>query len=377
MDSDLEKLEKTLDRFNMFDVINRAHKEQVHSEIISWLLDPYENHGMSDSFLKTFLKDVLKRNRGHTYAKLSPIKIDIMSFANAKVQTEEMFSNKRRADITILCETDENKLYVLIENKLFSGEGEEQTKDYVIETEKRYPNYEHLYIFMTPELKDAESKMFLPYSYVYFIELLEDFLKNNDELNDNTRFIIKQLKWNIEVNILKESEIEELCVKIYEKHSKAIDKIIQVKPTFKNLYQTFGQETINKLGDDWMIRYAGTFCQIFKRDWKKKYNPGKPYCFIHYEFNEIEIDYVRIAFHWEPAAGQDYRKEFRKELEKTGLKNDKRFDFDKAQVLFSKKVVKSISKDKDDAINKGVNDMVKLIRDTVEYIDKAVENFNP
>ena len=47
----LDVLSKWTNDFNIFDVLKISRTEIRHSNLLSWLIDPNENHGLGDSFL--------------------------------------------------------------------------------------------------------------------------------------------------------------------------------------------------------------------------------------------------------------------------------------------------------------------------------------
>ena len=47
----LESLSRWTSELNMFDVLRISRTEIRHSNMLGWLLDPNENHGLGDSFL--------------------------------------------------------------------------------------------------------------------------------------------------------------------------------------------------------------------------------------------------------------------------------------------------------------------------------------
>jgi len=57
-DSGLKDLENLLKKFNVFDVLNITHAEIRHSSVLAWLLDPNENHNISDKALRLFLESI-------------------------------------------------------------------------------------------------------------------------------------------------------------------------------------------------------------------------------------------------------------------------------------------------------------------------------
>lgn len=371
LDDDLERLEKELSKFNLFDVLNSTHNELIHSAVLRWLLDPLETHGLTDYFLKTFLKRVVRMNPGHPHLMLSTIDIDVIDFDNSQVQSEEVFSNKRRGDISIT--NEENKLYILIENKVYSREGSQTTTDYVKETEKKYPGYKKIYIFLTPEGWAPESEKFLTFAYSDLIEVIDNVLTSKgEEMNNNTKFILEQLKRNVEANIVNKSPIDDLCLKIYEKHKKAIDKIFEVRPGDKRIYDSLGNSVISELKDDWKHRPTNSYCMIYRESWKNKFNPNSSFPFFHYEFYDISSGRIRIAIHIERLGDQDLRELLKNELKKTNIVGRKDIKLERGQVILVKTSVDKIDNiDEDVAINRGKDDMIKLIRETSKYLDEA------
>ena len=52
---DLERLEALLDQFNIFEAIGAVRQEVRHSDFLAFLLNPQQNHGLGDTFLKRLL----------------------------------------------------------------------------------------------------------------------------------------------------------------------------------------------------------------------------------------------------------------------------------------------------------------------------------
>lgn len=53
-DNDVSKLELILDKPNIFHALKIIQQEIRHSNFLAWLLNPKENHGLGNSFLKDF-----------------------------------------------------------------------------------------------------------------------------------------------------------------------------------------------------------------------------------------------------------------------------------------------------------------------------------
>src|SRR5262245_46474983 len=54
--SELRVLRSTGREFNSFDVLRIGRREYIHSNVLRWLLDPAESHGMSTRFLNQILE---------------------------------------------------------------------------------------------------------------------------------------------------------------------------------------------------------------------------------------------------------------------------------------------------------------------------------
>ena len=115
---DLERLEALLDEFNIFEAIGMVNQEIRHSAFLAFLLDPNQNHGMGDAFLKRLLQKVLAGAQ-ETALPVSLIDLDIWSLDDSAVFCE-------RHNIDILLLNDTHKLAIIIENKIYSGEHSDQ-----------------------------------------------------------------------------------------------------------------------------------------------------------------------------------------------------------------------------------------------------------
>lgn len=128
-----------------------------------------------------------------------------------------------------------------------------------------------------------------------------------------------------------------------------------------------GRSVIKELSADWGHYSKSSHCSVFKTEWQKRFNPFVEMPFFHYEFRDIEIDKISIAIHIEAWGFEDLRIPFRDGLKKTGFAKINGVDLSKNEV-FVKTVVSDID-DIDDAVEKGKNAMVNLIRETWKYID--------
>ena len=93
--------------FNTFDVLRYSNYEIRHSNVLAWLLQPAETHGIKDRFLKWFVDHV---NAGIKAKNGEPLPTVNFETANVEVKREEDY-----VDITIFFKNE--RCLVAIENK--------------------------------------------------------------------------------------------------------------------------------------------------------------------------------------------------------------------------------------------------------------------
>ena len=59
----LDEIQEHINRFNPIKVMGMEHMEIRHSFILRWLLDPKENHGLEDQFLKKFIEVAFRKHK--------------------------------------------------------------------------------------------------------------------------------------------------------------------------------------------------------------------------------------------------------------------------------------------------------------------------
>ena len=58
-DEELDDFNRLVSRFNLFEAIGRTRLEWVHSNVLRFLFDPNETHGLGSRFLRRFLEHAL------------------------------------------------------------------------------------------------------------------------------------------------------------------------------------------------------------------------------------------------------------------------------------------------------------------------------
>jgi hypothetical protein len=220
---DLERLEALLDEFNIFEALGAVNVELRHSEFLSFLMSPNQNHGLDDIFAKRFIQMAIK-GVDPVELPFTAIDLDIWSLDDLEVRREWH-------NIDVLLVSDSYKLVVIIENKISSGEHGEQLQRYYREVERHFPDWKILGLFLTPEGDEPSDDRFLPLSYELVCSLVESIVQSRKStLGPDIYTLMLHYTVILRRYILSGSEIEQLCQKIYKKHQRALDLIFEYRP---------------------------------------------------------------------------------------------------------------------------------------------------
>lgn len=229
---ELERLESLVEDFNIFTALNILQKENIHSNFLSWMLDPKESHGLGDYFLIIFLKRVLIQTTGFLEEEPSIFDVEGWNFEDVEVIREWK-------NIDIMLRSSQDHFVCIIENKVYSKEHSKQLQRYKEIISEEYPSYKRLLIFLSIEGEPPSDEEYIPIGYNNIVEILEIVLKNKeDQIGQEIFVFINHYLKMLRRYIMKDSEIQEICKKIYQKHKKALDLIYEYKPDqLQEIYQ--------------------------------------------------------------------------------------------------------------------------------------------
>ena len=221
--ADLERLEQLLSQFNIFEAIGAVRHELRHSDFLGFLLDPRQNHGLGDEFIKLFVQRALSL-AVEVDLPISLIDLDVWNLTEIEVLREWQ-------NIDILLVDNAHRLAVVIENKIGSGEHSNQLKRYRQIVNQQYPGWNIIYIFLTPDGIPPTDENYIPLDYTTVCLIIERLTeKRASTLGADVRTLMTHYTQMLRKHIVNESEIAELCRRIYKKHKQAIDLIFEHKP---------------------------------------------------------------------------------------------------------------------------------------------------
>ncbi len=215
----LEALSKWSEKFNLFDVLKISRTEIRHSNMLAWFLTPDENHGFGDKILKGFVQYVIKNNSD-----------DEDVFSTLLMDYHDFIIQREWHNIDLIAISEESKFILCIENKIDSGEHDDQLNRYRKIIEEHYSKYKKYYIFLSPNgLESSDPEYWIPMSYQDVLEIIE---KNKSQLEVSTdiQILVENYIEIIKRDILKDEELAKICRDIYFKHQKALDLIYENRP---------------------------------------------------------------------------------------------------------------------------------------------------
>jgi len=217
----LEIIEKELNSFNPFSVLRIGHKELQHSNFIAWLLESNGNHHLEDYFLKSFLSLI------SSISSEQKIQLYLQDLKETIIYRE--WNN-----IDIVIANEKLKTVIIIENKVWAKLSFKQLQNYFEQAENFWDDsWKKHYVYLTALPRTLhEDDRNIGYENIHYGQILEILEKIISELslNEEIAQFIQQYIDNLKINIMGDSNPQELARQIYLKHKTAIDFIVSQKP---------------------------------------------------------------------------------------------------------------------------------------------------
>lgn len=228
--SDLEKFEESdfvPKGFNVFEALGMQTQEIRHSFFLAFLLNPRDQHPFRDMFVKEIVEEVAKSS-----SRFSQLKVKLSDYSDLTVRREWPTRHGRKIDLVMYSEQE--KIVVVIENKIFAGESESQLIDYKVEIESdpRFEGYQHVFIYLTPSGDAPSCPGWEALSYKFIAGLVEDCVRNAKATTDTKiTHVISDYSEILRRYVVGNDKLQDEIKKIYGRHQKVLDMIFdQIKP---------------------------------------------------------------------------------------------------------------------------------------------------
>jgi hypothetical protein len=227
---ELEELSAKLSIFNILKVLKIENTEIRHSNVLAWLLNPQESHGIGQAFIRRFLSTILLDNES-SEIKLTPASVELMNLADVEIAREWK-------NIDLLTISSDNKWVLLIENKIKSSASKRQLDKYSQIVKNEFPKYTIIPVLLTLEIDDGldavEDTGYISWSHAQLYNVLSQvFRQRIDRIPEDARIFIEHYLTVLRRLTMQDKEIAQLCKTIYKKHQEAIDLIVEYGATNK------------------------------------------------------------------------------------------------------------------------------------------------
>ncbi|NMO94986.1 PD-(D/E)XK nuclease family protein [Paenibacillus lemnae] len=228
----LELLNSRINEFNPFKVMKVDQFEIRHSNILAWLLNPRENHFLSDLVLKKVTAEVICRD------------IDIKNH-DLKV------SDILLGSFHILVFSRSNDFILLIENKVHAGLESHQLEKYIQLVKDHYPGVQHIIpVFLTLNGEEAPHSEYFSLAHLDILSILKSILTlNKENMNSKIHNFISYYTKTLEVLTLQDEQLIKLCRDIYKHHREAIETIIKYGVTSTSTLNQAAEVLKSELND--------------------------------------------------------------------------------------------------------------------------------
>lgn len=188
-DSLYQELKTYYGKTTLFNVLKIERNENRHSAFLAWLLDENGSHGLGEEPLKRFMRLLAKMDDRCN----EPFLVGNYQIENVKIDTEHPASigsgkttKKGRIDIFVefdyKWENGTNHVHVIIENKVYTSEHDNQTQMYHDWAKQEYKNERNrtiIGVFLAPENSgncSADTKDF-NYVKITYQDILQDLIE--------------------------------------------------------------------------------------------------------------------------------------------------------------------------------------------------------
>lgn len=339
-------------KLNIFEAAGLIRQEIRHSRVLANLLDPRENHGLSD----IFIKELITHNEIQSSLDDSlALKLAFCNYDDLVVRTEEM-------NIDILAWSPKNKLLIAIENKIGASEGKGQLTKYSakLNNDSRFKEYDLIFLYLTIDGDSGSDKTWYPISHAVIEECIGNILEI-EKIEIETKLFLSHYVELIRRHILnmQNEELKAACANVYAKHKAILDVIFEnvdiggsKAEAIKRFIEEHNKEIVTNIyNNNWL---SFNFNEVVKelvdvelsRQW---HNQKKPVT-MFFNFHD---DKIKLVIEVGPMKDTELRKKFVIEM----FKNLRNKDAGAKSDIYTRVLSKSVKIDDLDEI--GVDSILK------------------
>lgn len=354
MQEDLDKIEIKKRETTFLKIIDKETDERTISKIVSFLLNPKNT---SIEIIKKIIEQIRDEDERNKFLNLLHdgefVKIECEKYIGKSTVLDQ------RSIVDILIEF--SNFIMVIENKIYSHENNQQTRKYVEICELF--GKEVIYVYLKPEYNNSipENTKFFVLLYKDLCENIKDVM-NNKEIDEKNKVFVEDFVKYME-EYLMEDKVVAISdeVKFVINNQEKINEIIKIHKheceKLKKYLITEIKKAFRKTSEEYRVYARGWYIQIYKEAWPF----SKDECDIHFEilgsFDRMLSDKCEIEFavHNEGESKNKYSG-----IEDKTIKKEK-FDFTEEKNI-------------EENINKIVGNLLEIEKEYISKIEKELGN---
>ncbi len=204
-DKDIKEFCLKCNDVNIFSALKIENTEIYHSNMIAWLFNPYQTHGLKNKFFQYFLKNCHLED------------IDAQDIKRVRREHEN-------TDILL----EGTNWCIVIENKIYSMQHSNQLKRYEETIQKEFSDIKKFYfIYLKPRLNELLPSSWKYISYDIIYRTIKDVLQK-EKLSEKVKFFLTQYLETIAM-FTENDEAKELYLQLYLRYKSLFDKVFEYK----------------------------------------------------------------------------------------------------------------------------------------------------
>ncbi len=375
---ELEELSARLNQFNILRVLRIEKAEIRHSNVLGWLLDPRESHGLGDAFVRRFITTLLMDNEQADFG-LSSATVELMDLVDVEVRREWR-------NIDLLIHSRGNGLVILIENKIRARESKGQLLKYREAVRRSFPDAAVVIpVFLTLEGDDpseeAQGSGYIAWSHAALYRAATEVVEQQkNRIPQDAQTFLRHYLDTLRRESMQDKELEDLCKSIYRKHKGAIDLIVKYGATtaFADATEAF----INETGDFEVFKSTATSNWFLPKEWTREMprvieNWPCPYPVAIWFYLDQRSQKVGIILEIGPLAGAELRRSLVEAFRHAGFTIHNKADRERAKFSRYYSETQPIQDLGDsEEVKQALDKLWIQSKDELQRTEKVIKNFS-
>lgn len=213
------QLQPWLSGMNIFDVLGISGAEIRHSNFLAWLLNPSAQPVLKDTLIKKLLLKLIENGEN---IPLTSLDIMLGDFSDLTVERE-------REHMDIFMQSAHERLVVVIENKIFTGQHDNQLQRYQKLAQAAAIDPQRvILLYLTVNADDPEDPAWLPLAHSDMYQIISDSVPLLPEGRE--KYYVQDYLETLRLNVMNDEELKNTVDAIYSKYKQALDLIIANRP---------------------------------------------------------------------------------------------------------------------------------------------------